>query len=464
MKSLIVSGVAVLSFFIAPLALAQSYGCVSIPAGLTMGSRGSGVLSLQQFLVAQNYQGGGSWMMTGYFGQATAAAVRTFQTYRGLPQTGWVDAATASAMSAASCQGYSGYTGYGYTSTYPLNTYSYTPSSYNYNPYPYNQPYPNPNYPSYPSYSPSPTYNSCTYPYNTNNYGFNFNCPVHISSLSRSSGEVGDRITVYGNGFSSSGNTVRFGVGVAASNVSSSDNGTRLNFTVPTYLRVYGYSTERVYETSYPISVVNGSGYTSNQISFRVTNVDDNDNNNDDLEITSVSGPSSLDTGEAGTWTVKVRGGSSDYYSFSVDWDDDNDYPYYPYPYAQSSDFYQSNRLTHTYYESGTYDIRFTVRDGDGNTDSTTETVRVSGSNRETNDVSIDNMRFSPSVIYVSRGTTVEWTNDDNEDHTVTSDYNSFDSGRLDEGETYRRTFNTTGTYQYHCALHPEMRGVVIVR
>ena len=279
MKGLAVSVVALYSLLIAPLALAQSYGCVSVPAGLSLGTRSSGVLSLQQFLVAQNYPGGGSWMQTGYFGQATAAALRSFQASRGLPQTGWVDAGTASAISAASCGGYSAYSGYGYTSSYPLNTYSYTPYAYNNTPYPYTFPYSYPNYPTYPSY---PTYDNCgTYPYGS------YNCPVRISSLSRSSADVGDRITVYGNGFSSSGNTVRFGIGVAARNISASDGGTRLTFTVPSYLTVYGYSRERVLETTYPVSVVNSSGYTSNSVSLRITDADDTDN---DIEITDVRG------------------------------------------------------------------------------------------------------------------------------------------------------------------------------
>ena len=364
------------------LAVAQSYGCVSVPAGLTVGSRGVSVSSLQSFLVAQSYPGGGSWMITGYYGQATAAAMRSFQSSRGLPQTGYVDGATAAAISAASCQGYSGYTSYGYSSTYPLNTYSYTPYSYNYNynQYPYSsQQYSYPNYSSYPSYPSYPTYNTCTsYPYGS----YNSNCPVRISSLSRTSGEVGDRITVYGNGFSPTGNTVRFGIGVAAQSISSSDGGTRLTFTVPTYLDVYIYGRERVYETTYPISVVNSSGYTSNTISFRVTDTDDN--HDDDLEITSVSGPSSLETGERGTWTVNVDGGDTDYLTFSVDWDEDN---YHPYPYYGQADvFFQTNRLTHTYYDEDTYTIRFTVRDDSGNSDTATKTVRVEDDDNDNND------------------------------------------------------------------------------
>src|SRR3989344_1076272 len=147
MKSLTAAGMALLSFVIAPLALAQTYypattGCVSVPAGLSIGSRGSGVLSLQQFLVGQNYQGGGSWMQTGYYGQATAAAVRTLQSSQGLPQTGWVDAATAATVSRLSCL-----SGQGGGVSYP------TYPSYSYPSYPT---YPYTNYTSYPSYPSFP--------------------------------------------------------------------------------------------------------------------------------------------------------------------------------------------------------------------------------------------------------------------------------------------------------------------
>src|SRR3989338_5555792 len=72
-------------------------GCVTISRDLWYGSRGTDVLMLQSFLVNQNYAGGGSWMVTGYFGAATQTAVRIFQSQRGLSQTGIVDATTRAA-------------------------------------------------------------------------------------------------------------------------------------------------------------------------------------------------------------------------------------------------------------------------------------------------------------------------------------------------------------------------------
>src|SRR5262245_23669417 len=72
--------------------------CVSLSRDLYLGARGTDVRTLQSFLVSQNYPGSGTWMITGYYGQATAAAVRIYQQQRGLPVTGAVDYATRSSL------------------------------------------------------------------------------------------------------------------------------------------------------------------------------------------------------------------------------------------------------------------------------------------------------------------------------------------------------------------------------
>lgn len=78
--------------------------------------------------------------------------------------------------------------------------------------------------------------------------------------------------------------------------------------------------------------------------------------------------------------------------------------------------------------------------------------------------VEIEDHAFSPSPLTVKVGTTVRWKNEDDTDHTVTSSGSSvLDSGTLDENETYSHTFTGTGTYNYFCEFHPEMKGKVIV-
>ena len=77
----------------------------------------------------------------------------------------------------------------------------------------------------------------------------------------------------------------------------------------------------------------------------------------------------------------------------------------------------------------------------------------------------IYNYSFHPYTIYVRRGTTVTWTNYDSVPHTVTSysSYGGFSSGTLSPGERYIHTFWRPGVYYYHCLIHPEMTGRVVV-
>lgn len=72
---------------------------------------------------------------------------------------------------------------------------------------------------------------------------------------------------------------------------------------------------------------------------------------------------------------------------------------------------------------------------------------------------------YSPDNITVVIGVnnTVTWTNNDDVTHTVTADNGAFDSGYLNQGQTWTYTFTTSGVYAYHCSIHPWMTGTVIV-
>ncbi|MBI3332348.1 cupredoxin domain-containing protein [Candidatus Peregrinibacteria bacterium] len=86
------------------------------------------------------------------------------------------------------------------------------------------------------------------------------------------------------------------------------------------------------------------------------------------------------------------------------------------------------------------------------------------GTTQATAAVNITNFAFSPGSITVTRGTRITWTNNDTAPHTVTRDGSSGPySSVLTEGESYSRTFNAVGTFPYHCAIHPEMTGMVTV-
>jgi plastocyanin len=77
--------------------------------------------------------------------------------------------------------------------------------------------------------------------------------------------------------------------------------------------------------------------------------------------------------------------------------------------------------------------------------------------------VSIKNMAFNPGSLSVTAGATITWMNSDTTIHTVTADDGSFNSGNIAVGATYSRVFNTAGTFSYHCMIHPEMTGKVVV-
>jgi plastocyanin len=78
-------------------------------------------------------------------------------------------------------------------------------------------------------------------------------------------------------------------------------------------------------------------------------------------------------------------------------------------------------------------------------------------------DVAIVDFAFQPALIIVGVGDTVEWTNTGNAKHTVDSDTEIFESDILNQGETFRYTFNDPGIFPYHCDIHPHMRGMVVV-
>jgi plastocyanin len=78
--------------------------------------------------------------------------------------------------------------------------------------------------------------------------------------------------------------------------------------------------------------------------------------------------------------------------------------------------------------------------------------------------VRIENMAFSPQTITIEKGESISWTNYDSAPHTVSSDSGTeLQSNTLAKGDTYRHTFNTAGTYTYHCNVHPGMKATVIV-
>lgn len=81
------------------------------------------------------------------------------------------------------------------------------------------------------------------------------------------------------------------------------------------------------------------------------------------------------------------------------------------------------------------------------------------------NAVSIKNFAFAPAALTVKVGTTVTWTNQDGDAHTVTSQGSGgpLSSAALSTGQNYSYTFTKPGTYAYLCTIHPFMTATVTV-
>ncbi len=77
--------------------------------------------------------------------------------------------------------------------------------------------------------------------------------------------------------------------------------------------------------------------------------------------------------------------------------------------------------------------------------------------------VNIDNFAFVPATLTVRAGSTVTWTNHDEEPHTVAASNGSFHSPGMGTGGTFSHTFATAGTFDYVCSIHPMMHGTVVV-
>jgi plastocyanin len=70
---------------------------------------------------------------------------------------------------------------------------------------------------------------------------------------------------------------------------------------------------------------------------------------------------------------------------------------------------------------------------------------------------------FDPGTVTVPLGTVVTWINQDAQGHTVTMP-SVFDSGPIPpNGGRWSWVASAAGTYTYHCLIHPDMNGTIIV-
>ncbi len=80
------------------------------------------------------------------------------------------------------------------------------------------------------------------------------------------------------------------------------------------------------------------------------------------------------------------------------------------------------------------------------------------------NEIFMQNIEFVPSNRTVTVGTTITWINMDATAHTATSQDAGFDSGTMNQDDTFSFTFNAEGTFDYLCTFHPnQMTGTITV-
>jgi hypothetical protein len=227
------------------------------------------------------------------------------------------------------------------------------------------------------------SYYGSNYPYNnTQNYGTcggstqsgNTSAP-RATYLSPNSGAVGTALTLFGSGFTSSGNTVHFGTGII-SDLHSPD-GLSVSFTVPSVLT--GYGSQNTGLGLYNVSVTNGLGFSTNVLPYTVTGLN---SPGGVPTITSITGPTSIAAGTLGTWTITLNNPSNSALTVMPNWGDANTYTYGASPVAQSvyAPGIVTLTFTHTYTTSATYTILFTVGNGSGQQTNVSTTVVVSGS------------------------------------------------------------------------------------
>ncbi len=75
--------------------------------------------------------------------------------------------------------------------------------------------------------------------------------------------------------------------------------------------------------------------------------------------------------------------------------------------------------------------------------------------------VSTMNNGFVPNTTSFKRGTEVTWTNRDIVAHSIIG--SGWSSPLLNPGQTFVHRFDTVGSYDYHCGIHPVMQGTINV-
>ena len=84
--------------------------------------------------------------------------------------------------------------------------------------------------------------------------------------------------------------------------------------------------------------------------------------------------------------------------------------------------------------------------------------VLAAGEGAPTHQVDITGFEFAPSILKVKPGDTITWTNRDIAPHTATALDGSWDTGRLNRGQSATITVTSGFSSAYLCTFHPMMK------
>jgi plastocyanin len=97
------------------------------------------------------------------------------------------------------------------------------------------------------------------------------------------------------------------------------------------------------------------------------------------------------------------------------------------------------------------------------NTSSSTTTAPVQSSAGAGPTVNTVGLAFQPQEVTAKAGQAVTWMTTDGTAHNVVDDKGAFTDGAIKTGTAFSHTYDSAGTFKYHCSIHPSMTGTVTV-
>jgi plastocyanin len=71
---------------------------------------------------------------------------------------------------------------------------------------------------------------------------------------------------------------------------------------------------------------------------------------------------------------------------------------------------------------------------------------------------------FGQNPLTIAVGTTISWLNTDGTTHDTVADGGQWSSGNVAPGGRFNFTFASAGRFTYHCQIHPNMVGTIVVQ